>query len=99
MTLALRRALAARRRQEIDAGFSGMGEDAEHEREAGLIMAEFARSDWGRGGRASVPPRRGAVYDALSVDRLARRRRALSAAAMRQVDRALLIALDLPGQV
>jgi hypothetical protein len=35
----------------------------------------------------------------LSVDRLARRRGVLSPTAMLQVDRALLIALDLPGQV
>jgi mRNA interferase MazF len=36
---------------------------------------------------------------ALSADRLVRRRGVLSPAAMRQVDRALLIALDLPGQL
>jgi mRNA interferase MazF len=36
---------------------------------------------------------------ALSVRRLTRRRGVLSPPAMRQVDRALLIALDLPGQV
>jgi metal-responsive CopG/Arc/MetJ family transcriptional regulator len=43
---ALRREIAARRRQEIDAAFAGMGEDTEHEREAELVMAEFAGSDW-----------------------------------------------------
>jgi metal-responsive CopG/Arc/MetJ family transcriptional regulator len=43
---ALRRELAARRRAGIDAGFAGMGEDVEHEREAELITAEFAGSDW-----------------------------------------------------
>jgi metal-responsive CopG/Arc/MetJ family transcriptional regulator len=43
---ALRHELEARRRQEIDEAFSGMGDDREHEQEAERIMAEFARSDW-----------------------------------------------------
>src|SRR5437867_3239798 len=43
---ALRHELDARRRQEIDAAFAGMGDDVEHERGAERIMAEFARSDW-----------------------------------------------------
>ena len=42
---ALRRELDARRREKIDAAFAGMGEDAEHEREAEQIMAEFARAE------------------------------------------------------
>jgi mRNA interferase MazF len=36
---------------------------------------------------------------ALSIGRLTRRRGVLSLPTMRQIDRALLIALDLPGQV
>ena len=43
---ALRRELAAREREEIDAAFLGMAEDEEYQREAAALTAEFARADW-----------------------------------------------------
>jgi metal-responsive CopG/Arc/MetJ family transcriptional regulator len=42
---AIARELAALERQAIDGAFAGMGEDAESEREADRIMAEFSRAD------------------------------------------------------
>ena len=34
------------RRRQIDAAFAGMAEDAEYQKEAALIAAEFEHSDW-----------------------------------------------------
>jgi metal-responsive CopG/Arc/MetJ family transcriptional regulator len=42
---ALRRELAALRRAEIDADLADMGQDAEYQREAAQIMAEFEGAD------------------------------------------------------
>src|SRR5689334_17558262 len=45
VALALRRELAAQRRAEIDADLADMGKDAEYQREAAQIMAEFEGAD------------------------------------------------------
>jgi metal-responsive CopG/Arc/MetJ family transcriptional regulator len=42
---ALARELAARRRGAIDAAFASMADDAEYQREAAQLMAEFAHAD------------------------------------------------------
>lgn len=46
LALAIRRLLAERQRAAIDAGFTGMGEDAAYNAEVAILEAGFDRSSW-----------------------------------------------------
>lgn len=98
---ALRNQLAASRRAATDAEFAQMANDPSYQEEAFRIAEDFSQADWealrAEGGLRSDSIALGEQVRAIAKTRLGSRWGMLSPEALRRLDRALLVTLDLPG--